>query len=203
MKKHIKLIKYLGLLVVLFFGFPKNAQAVVPPDFIYNIGSQIIQIFSITFLFLMAALSGVSQFIKFRFANWRANKFFWPISVLLVIILSFGAAYLYSFIRKSQEYNRWLTESQAQEGKNLTEVGDNLNIKDDALDQLKISDQTNLEVNTDKSQKFISKIDPQDKNLSFQFIVSYYQNIALGELEKVSENSFFDANKISNQTYLW
>ncbi|KKQ89386.1 MAG: hypothetical protein UT11_C0027G0006 [Berkelbacteria bacterium GW2011_GWA2_38_9] len=139
MKKHIKLLKYLGLWVVLFFGFPKNAQAVVPPDFIYNIGSQVIQIFSITFLFLMAALSGVSQFIKFRFASWRANKFFWPISVLLIIILSFGAAYLYGLIRKNQEYGRWLKESQAQEGKSLAEVGDNLGVKDDALDQCFVS----------------------------------------------------------------
>lgn len=108
--KYIKnkfLLSALALLVIIFF--PKPAKAVVPPDFIFNIGSQIAQAFSVVVVFLSAVFITLYQFLKIKFATLRTHKGFWIGSISFIIIGSFAAAVFYTAHEQKVNYNKWLS----------------------------------------------------------------------------------------------
>ena len=159
----------LSIVLVIIF-VTGSAKAVMPPDFIFNLGTQIIQAFSVIFLFFTFIITISYQFLK----NWlvivRGKKWFWLISIGTVLIISLVLAYFYGNFRQNQEYQSWLSQSLSFNKKTTKEI-----------DQLKIGENVNLDSST---EKFIDLI---HKNLNDQntlFIKKYYQYIANGQLEE-------------------
>lgn len=104
--------KYFVYLIILVVGgvmfFPRITQAVVPPDFIFNIGSQIAQIFSVAVVFLSAIFVTSYQFIKTKFATLKARRIFWIISIICILVASLIGAVLYSVHKQNNLYARWV-----------------------------------------------------------------------------------------------
>jgi rhodanese-related sulfurtransferase len=103
-------ILLLGLGVYILFPLPTHA--VIPPDFIFNVGSQLVQIFSIVVLFFSAVFGVVWQFLKTRFAIVKYKKLILVGSGIIIILISLGIAYLYDQHRQIVEYKKWLLESK-------------------------------------------------------------------------------------------
>lgn len=109
-KKIIKLSVF--LLVGYFFIFPQSAHAVIPPDFIFNIGTQIAQFFSIIVIFFTVTFGAFFQFFKTKYYAIKHKKIVLTLTILLVIIVSLSASYFYAVYKQKSEYQKWLEESQ-------------------------------------------------------------------------------------------
>lgn len=101
---------FLFLLVLLFF--PRKAQAVIPPDFIFNVGSNVVQFFSALLLFFSAMFGLLYQFIKVKFFLSK-SKYWWITGFIALIVgVTFGISYLYTVLAQHAAYNTWLEESK-------------------------------------------------------------------------------------------
>ena len=79
-----------AILICIVIASP--AQAVPPPDFMINVGSQMAQFFSLTLLFLTAIFSSLHQFLRARFASIRLKKrHFVGAFVFIVLCAGLGA----------------------------------------------------------------------------------------------------------------
>lgn len=90
------------------------ALAVPPPDFLFNVGSQVVQIFAIVVLFLSALIGSMSQFLKVYFIKIKHKKLIWAGIGLLVVAIAFGFAYGYQQREQDLAYKHWLAESSQQ-----------------------------------------------------------------------------------------
>ena len=99
-------IKIISLIIIALNIFPHKAQAVMPPDFIFNIGTQLIQIFSMIVLFFSTILGIVWQFLSNRLGLVKYKK----IWLVFIIIISFSISYLYVNYEKKVQYDKWLKE---------------------------------------------------------------------------------------------
>jgi len=100
------------VLVLAILFFPRQAQAVIPPDFIFNIGSNVIQFFSAMLLFFSAMFGLLYQFIKVKFFVSK-NKHWWIAGfITLVVGVTVGISYLYTVLAQQGAYNTWLKESE-------------------------------------------------------------------------------------------
>lgn len=124
MKNRIFNIKIFVLLVLGFIFFPRASQAVVPPDFIFNIGSQIAQAFSVVIVFLSAVFVTMYQFLKVKIASLKHQKAFWIISITLIVVGSFSAAVFYTAHEQKVNYNKWLQWFQQAGQKDKTQKKD-------------------------------------------------------------------------------
>ncbi|MCK5490795.1 MAG: rhodanese-like domain-containing protein [Candidatus Pacebacteria bacterium] len=104
------------LSLFLFCGFflihPQSAHAVIPPDFIFNIGVQIVQFFSIILLTFTAILGAFSQFFKTKYYAIKNRKIVLIVTIFSVVTFSFGLSYYYSIQKQKAEYQIWLEESE-------------------------------------------------------------------------------------------
>jgi len=130
-KKIIKLSAF--LLIGHFFIFPKTAHAVIPPDFIFNIGTQITQFFSIIAIFFTALLGAFFQFFKTRYCAIRHKKIVLSLTIVAIIVVSLTSSYFYATYKQKAEYQKWLEESQQySQNQNI-----NLDTNNDGLTDLK------------------------------------------------------------------
>lgn len=156
-----------------------QVQAVPPPDFIFNVGSILIQFFTLAFLLLSAAFGSAYQFLKARLATRRAKIVFLIASLGLITVVAGGGAYLVNFYYQKQAYGQWLAES-----KKMTEqaVEQELTATSTSpLDTLQIS-QTQEATSTGIAKFEIKITQPLDK--VGVFIRDYYSNIANGNFEQ-------------------
>lgn len=110
-----KILKTSALLLILHnIIFAPTALAVIPPDFIFNIGLQIAQFFSLALIFIGAIFGAFFQFFKTQFLLLKHKKAYTLLSVILVISLAGISAFLYTEYKQNQEYQKWLVESQTQ-----------------------------------------------------------------------------------------
>lgn len=191
--------KIIRLSIILFIGhifiFPNYAQAVIPPDFIFNIGTQIAQFFSLAVIFFTAILGTFFQFFKTKFYAIKYKKSFFIFIALIFIFISLMSSYFYALHRQKAEYKNWLAESKLhdipQEAKDLNneknyqEDVDGVKNKDEN-DQLNIGTIDNQNIDT-SLLKFVSKVDISDS--AGKFISEYYGNIANGNLDQAYEMS--------------
>lgn len=88
----------LKLLMILSLGYmivlPRPAEAVIPPDFIFNIGAQFAQFFSIIILFLSTLVGTLWHFFKNRLYGIKHKK----ILLLGVIVIIIGSALVGSYM---------------------------------------------------------------------------------------------------------
>jgi len=135
-KKIIKLSVF--LLVGYFFIFPESAHAVIPPDFIFNIGTQIAQFFSIIAIFFTAVLGTFFQFFKTRYYALKHKKIVLGLTIAAVIATSLASSYFYATYKQKAEYQKWLKESQ-QYSANQNTQNTNLDSDNDELTDLEES----------------------------------------------------------------
>jgi len=109
-KKIIKLSTF--LLIGYFFIFPQFVHAVIPPDFIFNIGTQIAQFFSMIAVFATVILGTFFKFFKTRYYALKHKKIVLSLIIFIIIIISLASSYFYAIYRQKAEYQKWLEESQ-------------------------------------------------------------------------------------------
>jgi len=115
--KSRKMSKFTGklsviLLVGCFFIFPRTVQAVIPPDFVFNIGTQVAQFFSMMILLLTGLLGTSLQFFKANLYSLRYKKILISLAFLSIVLVSFGISYIYAVHRQKTEYAEWVAESE-------------------------------------------------------------------------------------------
>lgn len=198
-KKIIRLSVF--LLIGHSFVFPKVAHAVIPPDFIFNIGTQVVQFFSIIAIFFTAILGTFFQYFKTIYYALKHKKIVLSLVILSIIAISLTSSYFYAKYTQKAEYQKWLEESQGygvDQNINLDTDPNNPNTdgdgyldreeeaSEDENDQLNIGTESNENIDT-SDEKFISNVSSSDS--SSKFISEYYGNIANGNLEQAYEMS--------------
>lgn len=169
----------LGAVVLIFL--PQTAHAVVPPDFIFNIGGQVMQVFSLLLILISASVGSLTSFFRrIIFANLR-NKIVLMIIVILLIAGAVGISYWYALNQQQEKYNLWLTESHHQQMTASSTL-----IISDPNDQLVFGGAATNSVSIDK---FVSHIEPQTGNKNIYFVEQYYRNIAEKKFESAYEMS--------------
>ncbi len=174
--KHYLRIAFFSLVLV---SLTESAHAVPPPDFIFNVGTQIVQVFSIVVLFLTAVLASVKQYAKVYFDAIEHKKLFWVGTGLVVVMMAFGGAYYYGQYTQDAEYKKWLADSQ----KNTESFA----AKSNPLDTLKdIETDGNVSSNSNpilnQQSAFLQNNTPKE-NKYIAFIREYYGNIGSGKIE--------------------
>jgi rhodanese-related sulfurtransferase len=100
------------LLAGYFWVFPQSAYAVIPPDFIFNIGTQIAQFFSIIVIFFTAVFGTFFQFFKTKYYALKHRKIVLGLTIFSIIAVSLASSYFYAVYKQKAEYQKWLAESQ-------------------------------------------------------------------------------------------
>jgi rhodanese-related sulfurtransferase len=179
--------------------FPETVYAVPPPDFLFNLGSQLVQAFSIAALFLSAIFSLSYQFIKTRLALIKSKKtFFISTSIVAIIGISIGSAYLYGNYKQQLEYDKWLAESEEyaqlqdeqEQYLESEKIPRNSTTDTDGqteIDKLQIGDTP--DTSTENDAKFISNIKNPNNDATIMFIENYYEAIANHSFDEAYEMS--------------
>ncbi|MBU0981243.1 hypothetical protein KKC94_00970 [Patescibacteria group bacterium] len=170
-----------ALFITLFFT--QTALAVPPPDFIFNIGSSLIQVFGVAILFASAAFSITFNYLKTKWALIRNHRpSFIAFSVILALLVSGGVALGYGQIKQNLEYNKWLKESEQYAQLDQERPLPKVKPADNSLNLLALGSTPN-QIPTAENP-FISNIDPslKDEPLA-QFAEDYYGAIARGDLD--------------------
>ncbi len=110
-----KIFAKLFLLLSLSLGFAPVVYAVPPPDFIFNLGSQLAYVFSFVAVFISAAFSVSYQYIRTKYHAVKMRPRCIILSIVLIVLVSLGSAYSYGLYKQKAEYEDWLVEVEAQE----------------------------------------------------------------------------------------
>ncbi len=157
-------MNYFLTIVVFSLVFVWNSLttlAVPPPDFLFNVGSQIIQIFSIVIVFLSAATFSIGQFVKVYFRQMKHKKLVWISAGLGVVLISFMVA-----------YQEWVAESM-DANQSVGIVANPI----EQLDKLPFNEET-----IENSPQAQTGATTDDKYVAF--IKKYYSNLGNGKIEE-------------------
>jgi rhodanese-related sulfurtransferase len=191
----IRILKILVLQIIGYFiFFPQYVQAVIPPDFIFNIGMQISQFSSVVLIFFTAIFGTFFQYFKTKFAIIKYKKTVLTLVFLFVLFTSLISSYYYAIYKQKAEYQKWLSESTKYDiaqnvvpDSGIDDIVDSGEIvSKDENDQLIIGNDNNENINI-LSSKFVSNLNLVDS--SAEFIAEYYKNMANGNLERAYEMS--------------
>jgi len=183
-------IKNTKLLISLLIGSliisTKTAHAVIPPDFIFSIGTQIAQFFSVTLLFFTAIFGTFFQFFKTKYYYFKHKKIILILLISAIIVISVISSYFYASYKQKNEYLKWQEASQKYNSiHNSPDEATNI-LGNDENDQLSIG-LKNTENISDSKEKFTSSINLD--NPTAIFINTYYSNIANGNIEQAYKMS--------------
>ncbi|MFC1616478.1 rhodanese-like domain-containing protein [Patescibacteria group bacterium] len=159
MKNYLKTI-IIGLFLV---NSMDVALAVPPPDFLFNLGSSIAQVFSVIAIFASAAIAASRQYFKTYFMAIKHKKLVWTLLGFLVIGGSFSGAYFYQQYQQDQAYADWVAQNE-------------------------VEDEFKLEVKEEEEKEEQKEKIPRN-DVYQTFIATYYQNIAEGNYEDAYEVS--------------
>lgn len=102
------------VIVILLIGlifYPQTTKAVIPPDFIFNIGTQVTQFFSLVTIFFLSIFGIFFNFFKNKFLFLKYKKTFLSLIILLIILVSSAISYYYATLQQKVEYQKWLEQS--------------------------------------------------------------------------------------------
>lgn len=178
--------RYFRLSSWIFFGFllsTTTVYAVPPPDFLFNAGSIVVQVFSVTALLLTGFLDIFFRSLKMKFQALGLQKKIWiPLLAVFVISISLGAGYFYRSYREDEAYKNWIEESE----KYASPEGGSDSISQEEVDKLTIGETPET---LESDEPFISLIDAETKDAQINLIEEYYGSIARGEYEHAYELS--------------
>lgn len=197
----MKIYFILIFFALFFLDSTKLVFAIPPPDFLFNVGSQVVQIFSILIIFLSALLAGVRQFAKTYFIQLKYKKTVWIFLALVVIGISFVGADYYQQYKQEQEYAKWIAESE--------QANAEFTYGDYDTDKLRIGAENIIQngekIITDEVAEEIvdiEKVQKKDSILRYddnmRFIQRYYKYLNDGEIESAYEVS---KKSVSLNTY--
>ncbi len=166
---------------VLGAGSVQTAYAVPPPDFIFNIGSQIVQIFTFIVLGFSVVIGSFRRFFQSHPWFVRHGKLMWALLAVVVLGLSLAGAYFYEQYRQDQAYKQWVEESKQQSLKLPEEQGV-------SLDKLKVGE----------LQAAVLPRGQKPVDSGEEFIKAYYNNLNAGNTEAAYAVS---AKTVSYSTY--
>lgn len=159
------MLRYILALIAAFILSAHQAKAVPPPDFIFNVGSQLAQFFTLAVILLSATGSAVYQY--FRQTFYRQKRLFWIIAILTILSLASISAWFYNNYAQEKAMEEWLARSEAYDQA--------LGIEDqsrDNLDQLKLGEE--------ETQPIVTQTDDDVS----KFIRLYYAHISSGRLKE-------------------
>jgi hypothetical protein len=93
------------------------------PDIIFNIGSQIVQVFSVVVVFLSTIFVTVYQFIKIKLKTLKVSKLFLLGSIIVILLISGLSVGIYSLYKKNALYADWVRAEQLRAANST--VGEN------------------------------------------------------------------------------
>lgn len=200
----MKIYFILVCLSVFLINSFETANAIPPPDFLFNIGSQVVQVFSVIVIFLSAFVAAFRQFAKTYFYHLRYKKIVWAGIALVVIGVAFVGSHFYKQYKQEAEYQKWIAQSQQQNADYV--YGnydlDKLRIDGDKADD-EVRDENDAEIGIDDGGAVTKDSDDSDKvedslpeqNLllryddNMRFIQQYYQYLNDGDLDAAYEVS--------------
>lgn len=159
--KNFYRIVFLSILLANSF---KIAQAIPPPDFIFNIGTSIVQAFTFLALGFSIFAGVIKNFLERNPFFTKHKKLLWVLLGVFVIAISLAGAYGYSKYQQNAEYKKWIEQSGQQESS-----ADGIDSGDD-LDKLQVGAIRGEEL-------------PIANDSGAQFIKSYYSNLGSGKLK--------------------
>lgn len=151
--------------ILAFFITAHPAKAVPPPDFIFNVTTQIAQFFSIGIIFISAVGSTFFRFFKDQIRG-KKRLLFWAILAVSAVGLSAGGAWMYGQYAQQQAYEQWFAEANRASQQRTATTEDGMPVRTDDLDQLPIGVANTTEP-TEEADDAVA-----------EFIRSYYQAIA-------------------------
>jgi rhodanese-related sulfurtransferase len=154
------------LSLLLISAMTRQAQAVPPPDFIFNIGSQVVQIFSFLALGFSILAGILKRFFQTSPFIVRHRKLFWLVVGIGIVALSYYGATVYSNYRQQRVYTEWVEESKQQD---LTIPEET---EEDGLDKLKIGE----------LKPVAGPRGEETEDTNVKFIREYYRNLARGNI---------------------
>jgi rhodanese-related sulfurtransferase len=183
--------RYFRLSSGIFFGFllsTLTVYAVPPPDFLFNAGTIVVQIFSVTALLLTGFFNIFFRFLKMKFQTLGSHKKIWiPIFAVFIVAISLGTSYLYRSYSENKAYNDWISESEKYASPESKNVGTAPRISpEEEVDKLTIGEAPEL---LESDEPFISLIDAETKDAQINLIEDYYGSIARGDYEHAYELS--------------
>lgn len=112
-----------------------TAAAIPPPDFIFNVGSQIAQVFSILVLFLSALIATTRQYARVYFDHLKHKKIVWALIAAIVLAVAWGGASYYEGYRQDQALQEWQKTADPLDVVGIKESKsmDNLSISNEEL----------------------------------------------------------------------
>jgi len=191
------------VLVLAILIMPSLVSAVVPPDFIFNVGTQVVQFFSLIAVFFAAFFSALFHLFKVKFFAIKKKGAVLAATFAVAAVFVTAGYYFYVDYAQKAEYQKWLAESikfNSSSG-NMdinTEKGDSRGISNsinpaelppplvDENDKLAIGSKENQDIDISE-EKFVSKIELADE--TSRFINEYYKNIAEKNFEQAYEMS--------------
>jgi hypothetical protein len=147
-----------------------TALAVPPPDFLFNLGSSLVQVFAVSLVFLSAILYTAKQYAKAFFVRVKHKKVFWGALAGVILLVSFGGAYFFQQFQQEAAYDEWMKESEAYAAGTDT--------VDTSLDMLMVNGGDSVVIAASVSEDVV------EENEQISFIRSYYRKLAEGKLEE-------------------
>src|SRR3989339_881976 len=129
----IRLYFFCIIFLAVIIGGARPVHAVLPPNFIFDIGSQIFYIFSLVFTLLSSSFGIVFLYFRKKFFKKKighvAGLFFVLFAVLIIFCLSVAVVFFYNEYKQEVEYDKWLTESECFGKSSDNDFSGRINIK--------------------------------------------------------------------------
>lgn len=102
-------------LIISLLILPQTSDAVMAPDFVFNIGGQVVQIFSIVSLIFSSSFSILYQFIQSHLLTKKSRILFLITGLVIITLLSLGIAYGYAHYQQTIAYQNWLKHTHSKQ----------------------------------------------------------------------------------------
>lgn len=156
------------LLVSLCIAYSlQTVEAVPPPDFIFQIGSQIAQVFSILLLLFAGVFGTCKHYLRNFFVRLKHPRIVMALIAVVLVGLALGGATLYENQRQTVAYQEWVKQSKEHKDENKNST---------PLDMQNTATGAIIKENELVSELPVS---PEEK-----FIRDYYENIGLKQYER-------------------
>ena len=100
---------------LLFWFVPAPASAVVPPDFIFNIGAQTVQFISYVSAILLTILVATFEYVRLHVGYVKGHKKIITGGIIGIVIVVSGIWFWHESYLQKVAYADWLRESEEQE----------------------------------------------------------------------------------------
>lgn len=207
MNRKLRTSAIVAAIAYLFF-MPRIAMAVIPPDFIFNVGTQVAQFFSVVAITIAAVFATTFRYMKVKYHSIKYKKIVLVLSIASIVTVTLVASLVYAVIMQELEYKKWLRESSLNDLRSqVIESGksDQYDVDEqedldkydtahygkaedavDENDKLLLATGTEQTIDVSKD-RFVSHVNISDA--SADFIGKYYGSIANGKFDEAYEMS--------------